>query len=121
MGLKFFYEQIIWERSKSQLTLIGGCLAKRGRRFQVDGLKKVIFRGQKLYLCKVQVKTKNNKHEELFKLLVLREGHEYPESDIQLVGQNINGSFVFDQDFLDSMFKNKQSLNKIKLSDLRDD
>ena len=120
MGLKFFYEQIIWERSKWQLTIVGGYLAKRGRKFQVDGLKKVILKGQKLYLCKLKLKIKGT-YDEVFKLLVLREGHGYLENDIQFLGQNKNGTFVFDKMFLESMFKNKQYTDKVKLSDLKRD
>lgn len=117
----FFYcSNIYWDAKKNEINFQNGFLSNgRGKRFQVDNLKRIIPRGQSLYLCKVKVKTGN--HEDItFKFFGLDESDmkNFSKDDIQKVGTNNSGKFVFDKEFEESIRKNTKmdKIEKISLS-----
>lgn len=114
----FYYQSIIWDRRKSEIIFRGCYLGSKLSRFQIDGIKQVVFNKEKLYLCKIKIKTKKG-YDELFKIFVIRpeDISNWNNDDIQLIGQNNNGQFVFDKEFEEGMRKVSETAPFIKLSD----
>lgn len=120
MKTKFFYQIISWKPQINEINFVGAYLGNnRGKKFQVDGLKKTIMNNEELYLCKIESRTGNHS-EESFKLLVLNEDTKknFKEEDIQLVGKNKKGKFLFEKNFLEGIKQVNQmdKIEKISLS-----
>lgn len=125
MATRLYYQQINWKTKRNEITFIGAYLSNgRGKKFQVDGLKRIVAKNEELYLCKIQVKM--GRHvEDTFKFLVLDEemkSHR-EEKDIQLVGRNKDGYFCLDKEFAEGMKKvnSMEKIDKISLSDMRNE
>lgn len=115
MKTKFFYQDIKWNPKKSEINFVGAFLgAGRGRRFHISGTKLSVFKGESAYLCKVITKSGNHE-EETFKILCIfkRDLSNFSKDDIQLIGTNVNGNFMFDKDFYEGM-KKVTSMDKIE-------
>lgn len=123
--VKLFYDRIIWDSPRCQLTFVNPFLsAGKGKRYEVNGTKQTVYPKQKLYLCKIKVNV--GRHEvETFKFYVLDEItlDNFPKENVQLVGTNKAGKFMFDAEFAEGLVKNVQmsKVDKIKLSEFRDD
>lgn len=120
MSTKFCYQEIRWSAKRREIYFVGGYLTGgRGRRFQVDGLKRVVQKNECLYLCKIKYKV-GNQLDDTFKIFVLHDGDlgNWANEDIQLIGKNINGHFLFDKDFFEGMKKinRMDKIPKISLS-----
>lgn len=117
MSVLFKFQSIRWNSSKSEIKFEGCFLSnKKGKRFQVDGVKRIVAKGESLYLCKI--KRNLGKHiDEVFKFLVLDDEtiKGYDISERQLVGKNVNGQFMFDSDFYQGMRKVNQMSHTEKI------
>jgi hypothetical protein len=112
----FCYSEIRWKNNEIYFLdahLKGG----RGKKFQVDGVKRVVSNKQKLYLCRIWVNVGPHKVD-TFKIFVLDDEalKNFKPEDVQLMGQNIDGRFVFDKSFQDGMKRVTTHSQKIDLS-----
>lgn len=119
MSTKFFYQSVRWDSLKQEIHFVGAYLGgNRGRRFQVDGLKRIVAAGEKLYLCKIPCKV--GKHmDETFKMFVLDDERidGIGKENVQLVGQNVRGQFLLAKEFGEGM-KRITRMNRVAKIDL---
>lgn len=124
MAMKFYYTEIKWSKARNEVTFVGAYLGKgRGKRFAVDGLKRVLMPNQKLYLCKILKKLQNGHEDNYYKMFVLDEHtlSNFEEDNRQLVGTNKNGSFMLDSEFMDGLKKitSMERIDKVSLGDFK--
>jgi len=106
MSVKFCYNIIHWDKQRLEITFEGAYLASGGKKFEVSGLKRVVYKGEKLYLCKIKINI--GRHiDETFKLFVLDDerASQMGQDNIQLIGENDKGVFIFDKEFVKGMSK----------------